>query len=1053
MADLNLGSTRGIFGTLRNADGQPQANALITFTLRPFGVTPTSIYPQGGVSVLTDDSGNFNTTLWRNSLSSSPAQYRCTLPSGEYFDFILPGDSAAAINLSSLISLGTPSGSAQYAPIVDYIVNNPYLVGPAGGTAVALGVKRAVESVPVVLATDQGAIPVIEQQRVATEVSLSLLGIPRSETALGIFGDVNTYNVNETEWAFTPTRYTSVAVGSNRVGWGVRHEPTESAAYVSSPGETSTNQALSSFKPKHAVLTSKRFFRYQPGRVSSATFGVRLTTAGATNNISYDVVAPTEAAGVLIPSPPELIVPTTNIDTTKKFGMFDNFNGYYFEVIGDGGLSAPSLQDLKFWCVRRFTSIHGDPNTAINEFGLAGGLYNNEPTYDMFVLRDNRRFCHAALFDATLRCPENTPGKVRLRRPTDSSVPADTYYHKRVNTNPTFTGTDGSVTYLKGLFGFDYPATGPDIYVYPEFAKVYEQRIPRRLFNGDPLTGAGLFYRYSSDAYRSEGRTYVEGEWLKDIDGAPVTDSSVHSIDFTRVTMYKIEYSWYGAVGAQFFAYVPDGIGGAKWVSIHHLRCSNQLSTPSLGNPTLPFKYLTWSGGSQARQDIVKYGTSYLIDGGDKGTVKINSATTDIPRTVSQSVLSYTPTTFGLVGSTDIATGTPGTSTWTYSTRVDSSLTSSIFPSFIGARLTIGTSGKFGSTIKNISPRQDRIYLANPISQFQAGDPIKVIIPNGSPVLGIKLLEYIQNSEGLFARNRAQVYPVRLGVYTSKPCVLRLVKNPEFGDLTLPSNFQFTNYGGLSSTAFATAAFKIAQASFSDLKRGFSSDATFTKVDGLHLLSGSTEEVLLTLDPTTLARGVATYFAGSATNEITGSFAGLKGTLRLSGTEVYFSRQKSGDDFDFTKIFGGAQVASTSSTAFSDGATGPTQKAYDDYRTFIPSGSFLPNTGTLPAASSLTYPRAGVFSGYVKYSAVAYDLQEDRAIVPGTGTVIATFATGIGGNDFDLTPYFSYNKEYLSFPLVERGSGDSLYLTAEPINSSSSSETAEVLATLTWEEQ
>jgi hypothetical protein len=161
---------------------------------------------------------------------------------------------------------------------------------------------------------------------------------------------------------------------------------------------------------------------------------------------------------------------------------------------------------------------------------------------------------------------------------------------------------------------------------------------------------------------------------------------------------------------------------------------------------------------------------------------------------------------------------------------------------------------------------------------------------------------------------------------------------------------------------------------------------------------------------------------------------------------LFFSREKSGEDFNFLTRFG--PYVNGNGTGWTSNSVA-NQKAYDSYRTFIPAGSFLPSTGTLPATTSPDYPRVANFAGYVKYSAVEYDLQEDRAVIAGTGTVIATFTTGTGGNDFDLSPYFSYNKEYLSFPLVEGGGADSLFLTAEPIVST----TANVLATLTWEEQ
>lgn len=1038
-----MADTRIVYGTLRTVDGQPQANALVTFTLRPFGVTPTSIYPQGGVSVLTDDNGNFNTALWRNSLSATPAQYRCTLPSGEFFDFILPGDSNAQISLSSLINLGVPSGSAQYAPVVDFIVTNPYLVGPPGGTPIALGKKRAIESVPVVLATDQEAIPVIEQQKVATEVSLSLLGIPRSETALGIFGDVNTYNVNETEWAFFPPRYTSVVVGSGRQGYGVRHEPTESAAYVSAPGATLAEQEAVGWSPKYSILTSKRFFRYQPGRVSSATFGVRMTVNGAISNPSFSYRA----------SEPEVIKPDFKTDTHKKWGMFDNYNGYYFELVGTGGYNpsnpsseSPLEQDMKFWCVRRFTSVAPYPDTTTNEWGYAGKIAEDSEVkkFDMYIVRSNRRLVHAALFDATLRVPANDPNGIRLRRPTDSDMETNWGRHRAADSNTTYTFTDGSSITLRGLFGYDYDAGSPDIWVNKEYANVYEQRIPRRYFNGDPLNGSAKFYRYASDTYINDGISYSEGVWVKDIDGAPLSDSSQHNIDFTRVTMYKIEYSWYGAVGAQFFAYVPDENGGAKWVSIHHIRCSNQLTTPSLGNPTLPFRYVSYAGASQIRQDIVKYGTSYLIDGGDKGTVKINSATTDLPKTVYKSQVQITPTSVSGTNGSDLISGSVALlpNNWTFHRTVNASGSNKPYlPSFINSRLVVGTTYKFGTSVKNISPDYSKIYLGGVVSQYEPGTPITIIIGNGTPVLGIKLLEKIQNAEGRFARNRAQVYPTRLGAYTDVPCILRLIKNPEFGELELPLGFEYAQYAGAANPNLI----RIKAIPFADLRKGFLNDPTLVQQAGFHFISGSVEESPIEIDPSTAS--LNTYF-GTSVTKVFGSFAGVPGTLRRDGNYLYFSREKSGNDFNFTTVFG--EKVNSSGTQFLDGTGNTlTQQAYDHYRTFIPAKSFLPNTGSLPAPSSLDYPRTSNFSGYVKYSAVQYDLQEDRAILPGTGTVIATFATGVGGNDFDLSPYFSYNKEYLSYPLVENGGADSLYLTAEPVSST----IGKVLATLTWEEQ
>ena len=124
------------------------------------------------------------------------------------------------------------------------------------------------------------------------------------EVALGIFADVNTHDVNPTEWTSTPEQYATVAppegvTGIGTFGWGLTHVPEESGALVEAPPD------------KSAILTSKRFFRYQPGRVSSATFGVKTTTI--------------DDNGATVQNP-----------SVRKYGIFDNYDGYYWETRNNG---------------------------------------------------------------------------------------------------------------------------------------------------------------------------------------------------------------------------------------------------------------------------------------------------------------------------------------------------------------------------------------------------------------------------------------------------------------------------------------------------------------------------------------------------------------------------------------------------------------------------------------------------------------------------------------------------------------------------------------------
>ena len=215
-------------------------------------------------------------------------------------------------------------------------VNNSSAVVVVGRTApVPAGQQKAEKSIPVVIASDQSTIPVAEQNKVQSEVALSLLGIPRSEVALGIFADVNTYDVNPSEWTANPEQFgvvnntgLYVDVGGE-MGHGLTHVPRESGALVEAPAD------------KTAVLTSKRFFRYQPGRVSAATFGVKTSVFDQT--VTDSTSGPTS-------NQKEFIGSTIQNPCVRKYGIFDKYDGYYWETRNNG-------QGDNFSTVRRTQSL------------------------------------------------------------------------------------------------------------------------------------------------------------------------------------------------------------------------------------------------------------------------------------------------------------------------------------------------------------------------------------------------------------------------------------------------------------------------------------------------------------------------------------------------------------------------------------------------------------------------------------------------------------------------------------------------------------------------
>ncbi len=130
--------------------------------------------------------------------------------------------------------------------------------------------------------------------------------------------------------------------------------------------------------------------------------------------------------------------------------------------------------------------------------------------------------------------------------------------------------------------------------------KFHTIEIPRDKFNGDPLNGNG---------------------------------PSGYTIRPENVTMWKIEFGWYGAIGARFYAYIPSGAGEARWIVIHTLVIENSLGQPCLQDSYFRFKYsldIFNTANLKTPQFLYKYGASYYIDGGDEGTSQIYSVSSGL---------------------------------------------------------------------------------------------------------------------------------------------------------------------------------------------------------------------------------------------------------------------------------------------------------------------------------------------------------------------------------------------------------------------------------------
>ena len=153
---------------------------------------------------------------------------------------------------------------------------------------------------------------------------------------------------------------------------------------------------------------------------------------------------------------------------------------------------------------------------------------------------------------------------------------------------------------------------------------VKEVVVPRSEFNHDPMDGTGL---------------------------------SGANIDFTKNAMYLVEWGWYGASSARFYAFLVDEQEGlpitvkkvprGRWILMHELLIPDSLDAPSLGTPVLPFTLeISNSGYLVEPQFIFKYGLSVQVDGGESEKAEILAADLSNGRDIGPILGGVAPSSF-----------------------------------------------------------------------------------------------------------------------------------------------------------------------------------------------------------------------------------------------------------------------------------------------------------------------------------------------------------------------------------------------------------------------
>jgi hypothetical protein len=598
--------------------------------------------------------------------------------------------------------------------------------------------------------------------------------------------------------------------------------------------------------------------------------------------------------------------------------------------------------------------------------------------------------------------------------------------HRTVAYNPSSTTPGVKNITLKEWFKICVP---------PQYRMVYEWRPVRAMFSGDQLNGEVNTLRWSdvSTANVDPADTGIKrpGDPVT-IDNQVLTDTSVYNIDFSKVTMWKIEFSWYGAVGALFLCYVPVSSGEARWVRVHHMRSSNQHDVASLGNATLPITYLTHSGLSNGlpsqKSILVKYGASYYIDGGDKGTVKLLSKSSDYSKNVAFSGIKTTVTTPLLSNYFCISTS--------------SGITQAEKDLLIGSYLKNNVTLKV-IWAENESTDKIRLYFNGAVSGFSNGDPIDLIVPRKQrSVMSLRAKDEVSNSSGTPIRNRIQLYPIKFGIGVvdstsySNILTINFIKNP----LLITNNLD-------NSTLSQTYSYPIYTLS-SNQGLGFnlgSGTAPKEIVSGTNITSGNYSS-LSSLLPNSGSYFFC-YMRSLPTKSVpSGGFGSVPDALEVpalvrffkKGTKIYIQNYQ--PQVEPYNVYGNlmpVRMYTFSNAGLSTLFTGQfTHSQYEDQKKWNESD------------------RVGSFESVAQLSGASVSQDFRLSPVANTGNTIFSLYCNNGGSQFDLTDYFSYNKEYISYPLTNEVDILCVYAMWESTSSTiQPSSQLSVVNSLTWEEQ
>jgi hypothetical protein len=437
------------------------------------------------------------------------------------------------------------------------------------------------------------SLPIQEQFAESSEVSTTLLGIPRAEVQLSLFSDVSTYGLNPEEFEF----YSWNGVLGRPSGWYTRRNDTFGDHFYSSLKEETNEQALVlqaypvpytfPFGPRWAgngynEIAYERFVKF-------VQLGNQLYEDYKTSYLDF------ATQHFLNPS-------LVTYDTQEQEVVYNVSEDEGYDLLEKWTMTWMDMRDQ----LLEDPASPGNPLSFLDGYGADDTRPGYSSTSRYFGLLQSRKAYRyqpgrISGFTFGFRCSTDEASvdniiEWGIGNPTDQyvyQVRGASFSIVRRSTVPL---PDVVIESL-GLRPEDQRYVTSD--EPTSDSEFYELVIPRDFFNGDSLDGNG---------------------------------PSGYLLDPRKVTMYKIEFGWYGAIGAKFYAYIPTSYGDARWVLIHTLIIENKLNEPCLEDPYFKFRYtlnIRDTSNLRAPQYLYKYGASCYIDGGDNTAGRIYSYSSD----------------------------------------------------------------------------------------------------------------------------------------------------------------------------------------------------------------------------------------------------------------------------------------------------------------------------------------------------------------------------------------------------------------------------------------